>query len=460
MTKKSEFFNFPPVSAKAWKQQIQYGLKGKDYNELLVWDSAEQIKVKPVYNAEDHHGKTVNQPKSPDEWKIGQIIHVKQVDEANKKALDSLERGAESLLFILPAKVGDLTGLVKGIDLGAIPVHFNIHVPSPEVIEQVRALKNEGSTSLFVHFDAIGNLARTGNWYNSMKEDLTASVRAVRDLQEVHTISVDGTLYQNAGANRIQQLAYMMAHAHEYIHLLNSEDPDLSLPSPVFRLAVDSNYFFEIAKIRALRLLWTSLAREYRAPETCHIVAQPSKRNKTVYEYNSNLLRTTMECMAAVNGGADTVCNLPYDALYHEDNEFGDRIARNQLLILKNESYLGAVTNPADGAYYIENLTLQLAEKALALFKNLEAGGGFLKALKEHTIQKKIKEQASSEQERFDNGTEILVGSNAYENKEDTMKDKLEISPFSEKRSEKTLIEPILERRLAEALEKKRLDNE
>jgi methylmalonyl-CoA mutase len=164
--------------------------------------------------------------------------------------------------------------------------------------------------------------------------------------------------------------------------------------------------------------------------------------------------------MAAVNGGADTVFNLPYDSLFHKQNAFGDRIARNQLLILKEEAYLGTVANPADGAYYIESLTMQLAEKALAVFKSIEASGGFLSALKKHTIQKKIREQAAKEQEQFDSGQEILVGSNAYKNPSDTMKDNLEVSPFSEKRSQKTLLEPILERRLAEGLEKKRLEHE
>ncbi|MGB5645598.1 MAG: methylmalonyl-CoA mutase family protein, partial [Muriicola sp.] len=218
--------------------------------------------------------------------------------------------------------------------------------------------------------------------------------------------------------------------------------------------------FFEIAKIRALRLLWKSLATVHGAPESCHIIAQPSKRNKTLYEYNANLLRTTTECMAAILGGADTICNLPYDAIYHKDNEFGERIARNQLLILRNESYFGAVSNPADGAYYLETLTRQLAEKAMDLFKNLEASGGYLKGLKQHTIQKKIREQAEKEQLQFDNGELVLVGSNVYVNPKDKMKDTIEIYPFLKSNPGKTLIEPILEKRLAESMEQKRLDNE
>src|SRR5690606_20773082 len=107
--------------------------------------------------------------------------------------------------------------------------------------------------------------------------------------------------------------------------------------SMTFQISTGPNYFFEIAKIRALRKLYATLAKEYGINENCHIIATPSKRNKTLYDYNVNLLRSTSECMSAVLGGADAVCNLPYDALYHKSNEFGERIARNQLLILKHE---------------------------------------------------------------------------------------------------------------------------
>jgi methylmalonyl-CoA mutase len=252
----------------------------------------------------------------------------------------------------------------------------------------------------------------------------------------------------------------MLSHANEYLNSLVLEGKKTLPCGPVFKVAVNTDYFFEIAKIRALRILWATLATAYEVPTCCEIVAQPTKRNKTLYDYNTNLLRTTTESMAGILGGANTVCNLAYDAIYHKDNEFGERIARNQLLILKNESYFGAVSNPADGAYYIESLTYQLANDALELFKALEHAGGFLKGLKSHTIQKKIKESAEKEQQRFDQGTLVLVGSNKYANQEDKMKDSIEIYPFLKTNKEKTLLEPILEKRLAEALEQKRVEDE
>jgi methylmalonyl-CoA mutase len=268
------------------------------------------------------------------------------------------------------------------------------------------------------------------------------------------------SLYQNAGANMVQQLAYGLAHAHEYLAHFDSSETSEKQSSIGFKVAVGSNYFFEIAKLRALRWLWNSLAKEYGIDQDCHITAIPSTRNKTLYDYNVNLLRTTSESMSAILGGADTVCNLPYDAIYHKENAFAERIARNQLLLLKEESYFETVSEVSNGAYFIESITEQLAEKALALFKQIEKSGGFLSTLKKGVIQQKIKESATKEQQLFDEGKIVLLGTNAYQNPQDRMKNDLELYPFVKKQSRKTLIEPIIEKRLAEALEQKRLDDE
>jgi methylmalonyl-CoA mutase len=164
--------------------------------------------------------------------------------------------------------------------------------------------------------------------------------------------------------------------------------------------------------------------------------------------------------MSAILGGADAVCNIPYDAIYHKTNEFAERIARNQLIVLKEESYFDKTNNPSDGSYYIESLTKQLADKALELFKELEKAGGFLSQLKTNTIQKKIKESAQKEQDLFDTKKEILVGTNKYQSSLDKMKGDLELFPFTKNKPRKSSIEPIIERRLAEELEQQRLENE
>jgi len=277
----------------------------------------------------------------------------------------------------------------------------------------------------------------------------------VKSCNSIQFLSINSALYQNAGANMVQQIAYTLAHANEYFNRVQNFNKEVTL-----QVAVGTNYFFEIAKLRALRLLFNTLAKEYHPEIRCHILATPTKRNKTLYDYNVNMLRTTTECMSAILGGADAVSNLAYDALYHKDNEFGDRISRNQLLVLKHESYFDIVNNPADGAYYIESLTEQLVEKALLLFKDIEANGGFITQLIEGTIQRKIKESAEKEQELFDSGKEILLGTNKYPNKEDRMSHDLELFPFVKNNPRKTLITPIIEKRLAEKMEQERLETE
>jgi len=276
-------------------------------------------------------------------------------------------------------------------------------------------------------------------------------------------ISIDLGLFQNAGANIPQQLAYSLAQLTEYLNhfeKLQFSEEKKSKFIFQFNISVGSDYFFEISKIRALRWLFATVAKEFGFNTTCHVIAQPTKRTKTLYDYNVNLLRTTTESMSAILGGANAICNMPYDAIYHKNNKFGDRIARNQLLIMRTESYLDKVGNVAEGTYYIESLTRQLAEKGLEIFKEIEKSGGFLKELKAGIIQKKIKESATEEQEKFNNAELVLIGTNKFENPEDRMTEDIELYPFLKKNPRKTLIEPILEKRLSEESEQKRLEEE
>ncbi|NHF61395.1 methylmalonyl-CoA mutase [Flavobacteriaceae bacterium TP-CH-4] len=458
--KESTFFkDFDAISAKAWKQKIQYDLKGADYNERLVWESLEGIKVKPFYNHEDQKNGAVDLDTTPRHWSIGETIFVADVDKSNQKALEALRQGAESLVFTIPNETVDPKQLLKGLDLGNVPLHFEFQFLKPSYVQDLLGLVRDSAPEIHLHIDPIGHLAREGNWFIGMEEDF-ARCKKISDLAPSpysgSIFSVDASLYQNAGANRVQELAYALCHAHEYLN----QNTLSGINNITFKIAIGGNYFFEIAKLQALRLLWKTLAKEYDSDQDCHIMAIPSLRNKTVYAYNSNMLRTTTECLSAILGGADTVCNLAYDGLYHKGNDFGNRIARNQLLLLKHESFLDGSFNPTEGAYYIESLTQQLAQKALELLKQLEASGGFLHQLKSHSIQRKIKESADKEQSRFDQENEILVGTNRYVNPAERMKGELQLYPFVNTKPRKTLIEPIIPKRLAEAMEKERLEKE
>jgi len=444
------FKEFEEVSSSAWKQKIQVDLKGADYNETLLWNSNEGITVKPFYHNDD---TTVNTSISKNNWKIAQLIEVSTPKESNKKALDVISKGVESIVFKITTEI-NIYELLKGIDSNVIEFQFQFNMLSPAMVE---ALIQLNLPHCFLNIDIIGNLAKTGNWYTSLKDDFQFIKNLVTKYPHKNILCVDTTVYQNAGASITQQLAYAISHANEYFNNFK----DGILPQIQFITATSGNYFFEIAKIKALKLLFQTISEAYTTENTnCSILSFPSNRNKTIYDYNVNMLRSTTECMSAILGGTNTICNLPYDHIYHDANEFGDRVARNQLLILKHESAFDAVENPADGAYYIESLTNQLAEKALEIFKLIENGGGFLKQLKEGTIQRKIKESALKEQDQFDKGTLILLGTNKYPNTLDLMKNNLEKHPFVEKIARKTLIAPITARRLAEKLDKNRLEQE
>ena len=447
----SNLFNhFNSTSPSAWKQKIQVDLKGADYNETLLWKTDEGIVVKPFYTKEDRANNSSNNVKF--KFNISQSVYINDEKTVNYIAKSALEKGANAIEFIAENHF-DYKQLLANIDVKNVFLYFRFQFLDASFINEVANYIN--SNNCYIQVDIINNLAQDGNWFKNLKSDHLELESIVKNTN--NSIGIDATLYQNAGATCTQQLAYTLAHANEYLNHFGIEVASKFH----FNFAVGSNYFFEIAKIKAFRVLWNALLREYKSTEQeAHIFTQPSTRNKTIYDYNVNMLRTTSECMSSILGGANTVNNLSYDATYHKKNEFGERISRNQLLILQQESYLESANTIADGSYYIENITNQLAEKALVIFKDIEKGGGFLKQLKEGIIQRKITESSNKEQNKFNNNELILLGTNKQPNIDDKMKSDIEFYPFLKIRSIKTLVSPIIKKRLAEAYEKQRLENE
>jgi len=463
VTNNNLFSDFEAVSSKQWKQQIQFELKGADYNETLVWESPEGIKVKPFYHKDETEVslKAIT-PTKP--FAIVQNIFVHDVKKSNTRALETLQRGAESVRFTLENDAISMYELMQNLPLEHVNYYFNLQFLSIDFVNKINEFSSKNKANIFIQNDPIGQLVKEGNWFENLEKDfekLNIIAKNSHSLEGCPTggvvsfLTISSGIYQNSGANIVQQLAYTLAQANEYFNRI----PAINQPITI-EVAVGTNYFFEIAKLRALRIVFNTLAAAYNHNFDCHIIATPTKRNKTLYDYNVNMLRTTTESMSAILGGADAVANLAYDAIYHKDNEFGDRISRNQLLVLKHESYFDKVNNPADGTYYIEMLTEQLAEKALELFKGIEKNGGLISQLIEGTIQRKINESAQKEQELFDSGKDVLLGTNKYPNKNDQMKNDLELYPFVKQNARKTLITPIIEKRLAEKLEQERLNNE
>ena len=336
------FGEFDGISAREWKQKIQFDLKGADYNESLIWQSDEGIDVKPFYSGDDSLRK-LDIPLPGQPQKNSQSFFFKKTKKTLKAIEKAVNNGVDHCHIMVPE---DRLDALKDF-LAKLP-HTEV-----AVLLQFERIPNDHHDSYFnaldpknfdLDIDILGNFARTGNWYYDKITDHQLLKTYIDNPNKRSVLSVSTDLYQNAGANIIQQLGYGMAHMNEY---LNHYQDGTNL-TPLFKVGVGSNYFFEIAKIRALRALWRSLAEVHSVADKCMIMAIPSRRNKTIYDYNNNMIRTTLECMSAKLGGADIIQNLPYDALYHKSNDFGDRIARNQPLILEHESYFNAVCNAAE----------------------------------------------------------------------------------------------------------------
>ncbi|WP_324719644.1 methylmalonyl-CoA mutase subunit beta [Salinimicrobium sp. HB62] len=457
--KESLFKEFPEVSAEDWKLRIQKDLRGEDYERNLIFKTLDEISIQPFYTAKDVRENKELPP--PGSWSISERILVDSAATGNRQIKEALEKGAESLWLFLSSKDVDLNVLFEGVELKDVQVFFNLKFLSEEFIDKMNASLKGQKGDFFLQIDPIRQLTKEGNFFFNQKKDfeILKSIKS-RAKGFISSVSVDVSLYQNAGANIPQQLGYALAHLDEYLHYLSQKGENLEELQPQFILATGSNYFLEIAKIRALRQLFNSLAQTYSIKQPCFILASPGTRNKTIYDYNVNLLRTTTECMSAVLGGVDAVTNLSYDFLFRKESDFGRRISRNQLLILKHEAYFNKVSNPADGSYYIESLTSQFIDAALKIFEEIKTKGGFLKHLENGEIQRRIEKSAAREQELFDKGDLILIGTNKYLNSQEKMHNILEFDPFENPASKDTLITPIPGRRLSAAKEQERLKKE
>ncbi len=454
----SLFDDFKPVSEAAFKQQIQFDLKGESYQDALITPTPEGIDIKPFYHRES--APTLDIPaRCTAAWYVSQKIFVANAAIANKIAKDALARGSEGVIFIIPHKEIDPAVLLKDLQQTGIQIHTQfLDLAYCQDIYNI-------NPRVHVHIDIIHRLGSDGNWFVNGASDYERYKLFIKSFPgHFAQFTVDTSLYQIAGATATQELAYYAAHLNEYLNkycdIQKEHDEGIynAFAKAEKRINVNttigSNYFMEIAKYRAYRIITNSLGAMYNLDLKCYITASPSLRNKSLLDYNNNLLRTTTECMSAVLGGADTVYNVPYDYFFNKENEFGRRIARNQLRILKDEAYLDKVNNPAAGSYYIDTLTKQLTEKSLALFKTIENAGGFVQSLFDGTVQRKIDETAAKELQTLQDARKILVGVNKYKDGAQPLQNEYDLYPFTKKNPRKTLIKPIIASRLAESFEK------
>lgn len=490
-TKKPLFSDFPSITTEQWMDKITTDLKGADFEKKLVWRTNEGFNVRPFYRSEDLSEVNylnslpgefpyIRGTKKDNNWNVRQDIKAIDAEAANTKALDVLTKGVTSLGFTLCEEVKDMDAhvemLLKNIISDDVEINFSTKHGSKKLLEAVVAYFKKTNRDLSkvkgsVNFDPLGCLTSTGKSCKSFDDIFSHAAEMVetgKNLPNFKTICVNGRLFNNAGSSIVQELAFALSMGNEYLAQLTEKGIPVNEASSAikFNFGVGGNYFMEIAKIRAARLLWATIVKSYNPtglePTKMAIHCETSQWNKTVYDAHVNMLRTQTEAMSATLGGADSLTVQPFDTIYKESDVFSERIARNQQLLLKEESHFDKVVDPSAGSYYLENLTDSIAKEAWALFVETEGKGGYLAALQEGFVQGKVKESADKRKKAIATRRENLLGTNQYPNFTEKAADKLTNAETCGTKccSGDTVIEPIVKFRGAEEFETLRFTTE
>ncbi len=442
MTEKKKellFDQFPPVSTEEWKAKVEADLKGAPFDKKLVWRTNEGFNVQPMYRAEDIASlKTtdslpgeypfVRGTRVDNDWLTRQEIIAETAKEANEKALDVLGKGVTSLGFrVKEATAEELQTLLAGIDVAAVELNFTTCVKKAAVFAPVLAeyLKANGLESKFrgsIDFNPLKKALKHGVSFNGDAVETAKTILdAVKDVPALKVLSVNSVMLSNAGSYIFQELGYAMAWGAEWLTLLTDAGVDAATVASriKFNMGVSSDYFMELAKFRAARMLWAQIVKQYGVDdEACKMTvhAVTSSYSQTIYDAHVNLLRTQTETMSAALAGVDSITTVPFDSTYQTPDEFSERIARNQQFLLKEESHLDKVVDPAGGSYYVETLTVSIAAEAWKLFLDVEEKGGFFALVDNGEIQKAIRETSEKRHTDVARRKEILLGTNQYPN--------------------------------------------
>ena len=440
------FTEFPPVSTEQWDAVITKDLKGADYEKKLVWKTHEGFPVRPYYRAENlgeikSLGEMPGQfpfvrgIKNDNNWLTRQDICLSEgLEKANAEALDILNKGVESLGFILADKkdlsVAEMETLLKGICIPAVEINFRRCCPkhSAGTLRSFLAVVKEQGVApdqvrASFDFSPLHRLTVKGTFCEENAFGLLAdAVKAVADFPKVKVINVQAYDFNNAGSSLVQELAFGVAIGNEYIAHLTELGLDAKEVARriKFTFGISSNYFMEIAKFRAGRVIWANIVKAWGVDCDCackmHVHAVTSRWNQTVYDAYVNMLRGTTETMSAAIAGVDSIEVVPFDDAFRAPGEFSNRIARNVQSVLKEEAHFNKVVDPGAGSYYIEELTQSIIDAAWKLFKEVEEKGGYTAAFKAGFVQEQVKAVSDKKDKLLAQRRETLLGTNQFPN--------------------------------------------
>ncbi len=468
----SLFAEFPAVSTEQWESVINKDLKGADYDRKLVWKSGEGFNVRPYYRAEDLQqikflGTEPGQYPfvrgvcSCNAWRIHQTIEITTPSEANAEALELLMKGVDSIGFQIPEggiTASELDTLLKGIQLPAVHISFSGKKIAATAALVVAKLEKEGceKRSINMRFEVdpmVANLTGDGAYvcggdgavcYAKVAE----LMKLTAEYHHISIVTIHGTLFSNSGSTIVEELAFALAAGHDYVARLLEEgiDIDTIAHKTAFQLGVSSNYFMEMAKFRAGRLLWSNIISAYEPKQKCsckmRVHAQTSAWNQTAYDPYVNMLRGTTEAMSAALSGVVSLEVLPFNHSYEKATKFSKRIARNVELLLKHESHFDQVADVAGGSYYIENLTNSIADEAWKLFLEVEKMGGYRAAQEAGFIVKSVKASAALKDKNIATRRAILLGANQYPNFTETAAEAITAEAVTKQESDENRLVP------------------
>lgn len=439
------FTEFPPVPTEKWEEVITADLKGADYERKLVWKTGEGFNVRPYYRAENLEGikflgsqagefPYVRGTHAHNRWRVHQTVSVVCPKEANAEALKILNAGVDSLGFCIASadfSAADLDTLLKDICIEAVEITFcgekTAHVAELVLAKvEKEGIAKEDVRIAFCIDPLVKGLSSKGDFCSPNGEKCIARIveliHKTKEYKHVRIVTVAGQTFGNSGSTIVEELAFTLSAGHDYlVRLMDAGlDVDAAARKLRFSFSVSSNYFMEIAKFRAARMLWANIVKGYGPAKNCackmHIHAETSRWNQTVYDPYVNMLRGTTEAMSATIAGVHSLEVTPFDTSFENPTEFSKRIARNVELLLKNESHFDQVVDPAGGSYYVENLTQSIAAEAWKLFLEIEQKGGYTEAYKAGLIVERIKASAAAKDKNIATRRQTLLGANQYPN--------------------------------------------
>lgn len=441
--KEKLFSDFTAPTRQEWIDKINVDLKGADYQKKMVWRTNEGFNMEPFYRKEDLEGMTqINSlpgqfpylrgnKKDNNQWYVRQNIKAADPKEANAKALDILNKGVTSLGFKIPAKELDaayLDTLLEGIQAEAVELNFSTCQGHTLKLAQLLAdyftRKGYDADKLVgsINFDPIEKILTKGKNTTALLENIPEIVKAMSAFPHYRCIGVNADTLCNNGAYVYQELGYALAWGNEYLNQMTEAGipADQAAKSIKFNLGIGGVYFMEIAKFRAARMLWAHIVKKYNPQCDCackmYVNATTTTYNMTIFDSYVNMLRSQTETMSAALANVDAIVVTPFDAPYETPTEFAERIARNQQLLLQEESHFDKIVDVAGGSYFIEKLTQSLAEEAWKLFLAIEEEGGFLAAAEAGTIQNTINETNATRHSNAGKRKEFLLGTNQFPN--------------------------------------------